>query len=440
MDWSGLYEPKKVTADEAVSVLKSGYRIFVSGNCSVPQMVMEALNMRAQELQNLRLIQVLTIGKADYVKPELVPHIRVNSLFISANVRDAVNDGRADFTPVFLSEIPRLFKTGRLPVDVALVQVSPPDKNGYCSYGVEVGVSKPAAESAKIVIAEVNPHMPRTLGDSFIHVSKIDYIVEVDYPLPEVPSSPANETQERIAHHIAELIPDGATMQMGIGGIPDAVLKKLYNHQHLGVHSELFSDGVVDLVEAGVITNERKTFHPGKIISGFVLGTQRLYDFVDDNPIVELHPTEYINDPFNIAKNDKMVSINSALQVDLTGQVCADSIGPRFYSGVGGQVDFVRGAARSKGGMPIIAMLSTAKNGTISRIVPMLTEGAGVITSRNDVHYVATEYGVADLFGRTIKDRAQQLINIAHPDFREELAEAAEKLYHVPRFVVPAVP
>ncbi len=439
-DWLNQYEPKKVTAEEAVRVLKSGYRIFVTGNCSVPQKVMEALNTRALELENLRLIQVLTIGKADYVRPELVPHIRVNSLFISPNVRDAVNDGRADFTPVFLSEIPGLFKSGRLPIDVALIQVSPPDKNGYCSYGVEVGVTKTAADSAKIVIAEVNPHMPRTLGDSFIHVSKLDYVVEVDYVLPEVQMAISSPEQDAIANHIAGIIPDGATLQMGIGGIPDAVLKKLFNHQHLGVHTELFSDGVVDLVEAGVITNERKTFHPGKIIAGFVIGTQRLYDFVDDNPIVELHPTEYINDPFNISKNDRMVSINSALQVDLTGQVCADSMGHRFYSGVGGQVDFVRGAARSKGGMPIIALLSTAKDDTISRIVSTLTPGSGVITTRNDVHYVATEYGVADLYGRTVRDRARMLVEISHPKFRAELAEEAEKLFHVPAFAVPELP
>lgn len=437
MDWLSQYEPKRVTPEEAVGVLKSGHRIFVSGNCSVPQKVMEALNSRALELSNLSLIQVLTIGKADYVKPELMGHIRVNSLFISANIRKAVNEGRADFTPVFLSEIPGLFKSGRLPLDVALVHVSPPDKNGYCSYGVEVGVSKTASEAAKIVIAEVNPHMPRTLGDSFIHVSKIDYVVEVDYPLPEVQMASSSGEQDEIANHLAAIIPDGATLQMGIGGIPDAVLQKLGNHKHLGVHTELFSDGVVDLVEAGVITNERKTFHPGKILSGFVLGTQRLYNFVDDNPIVELHPTEYINDPFNIAKNDRMVSINSAIQCDLTGQVCADSMGPRFYSGVGGQVDFVRGAARSKGGMPIIAFPSTAKDGEISRIVPMLTEGSGVITSRNDVHYIATEYGVVDLYGRTVADRAKLLVDIAHPKFRAELAEAAEKLYGIPKFFVP---
>lgn len=439
IDWLNLYEPKKVTAEEALGALRSGYRIFMTGNCSVPQQLMAALNTRALELERLQLIQVLTIGKADYVKPELEGHIRVNSMFISANVRDAVNDGRADFTPVFLSEIPGLFKSGRMPLDVALIQVSPPDKNGYCSYGVEVGLTKTAAETAKIVIAEVNPRMPRTLGDSFIHVSKIDYVVEVDYQLPEVQMAISSPEQEAIANHIAAIIPDGATLQMGIGGIPDAVLKKLHNHQHLGIHSELFSDGVVELVEAGVITNERKTFHPGKIIAGFVLGTQRLYEFIDDNPIVELHPTEYINDPFNIARNDKMVSINSAIQVDLTGQVCADSIGTRLYSGVGGQVDFVRGASRSQGGMPIIAMLSTAKNGTISRIVPTLTEGAGVITTRNDVHYIATEYGVADLYGRTIRERARQLVEIAHPDFREKLAEAAERLYHVPKFGVPAL-
>jgi len=440
MDWLSLYEPKKVTAEEAVGVLRSGFRIFVTGNCSVPQVVMEALNQRAPDLENLSLIQVLTIGKADYVKPELVPHIRVNSLFISPNVREAVNDGRADFTPVFLSEIPRLFKTGRLPIDVALIQVTPPDRYGYCSYGVEVGVTKTAAESAKIVIAEVNPHMPRTLGDSFIHVSKIDYFVEVDYALPEVQMAASSPEQEAIANHLAAVIPDGATLQMGIGGIPDAVLRKLHNHKHLGIHTELFSDGVVDLVEAGVITNERKTLHPGKIIAGFLLGTQRLYDFVDDNPIVELHPSEYINDPFVIAKNDRMVSINSAIQVDLTGQVCADSMGTYLYSGVGGQLDFVRGAARSNGGMPVIAMLSTAKNGSISRIVPTLTPGSGVITTRNDVHFIATEYGVADLYGRTIRERAKALVEIAHPKFREELAEAAEKLYHVPRLFVDTLP
>jgi acetyl-CoA hydrolase len=280
--------------------------------------------------------------------------------------------------------------------------------------------------------------MPRTLGDSFIHVSKIDFVVEVDYPLPEIQMAGSSSEQEAIAEHLAALIPDGATLQMGIGGIPNAVLKNLVNHQHLGVHTELFSDGVVDLVERGVITNERKTFHPGKIVAGFVLGTQRLYKFVDDNPIIELHPTEYVNDPFNIAQNDRMVSINSAIQVDLTGQVCAYSIGTRFYSGVGGQIDFVRGAARSRGGMPIIALPSTARGGTISRIVPILDPGAGVVTTRNDVHFVATEFGVVDLYGRSIRERIKLLIDIAHPKFREELAEAAERYYPVARYVVPS--
>lgn len=440
MDWQAEYASKRVSACEALQVLKDGYRLFVTGNCSVPQVIMEALNDRIPELRGLSLIQVLTFGKAEYVRPEFSDHLRVNTLFISENVRDAVNDGRADFTPVFLSEMPGLFRSGRLPLDVALVQVSPPDRNGFCSYGVEVGVTKTAAECAKIVIAEVNPNMPRTLGDSFTHVSKIDYLVEVDYKLPEIFMADTSEVQEHIADHLASLIPDCATLQMGIGGIPDAVLRKLKNHKHLGIHTELFSDGVVELVEAGVITNERKTFHPGKIIAGFIIGTQRLYDFVHDNPLVELHPTEYVNDPFNIARNDRMVSINSAIQVDLTGQVCADSIGTRLYSGVGGQVDFVRGAARSKGGMPIIALLSTAKDGTISRIVPTLTPGSGVITSRNDVHYVATEYGVVDLYGYSVRERARALIDIAHPKFRAELSEAAEKLFHVPPVVVPAVP
>jgi 4-hydroxybutyrate CoA-transferase len=440
MDWLSEYNSRKVTAAEAIDAIKSGDRIFVTGNCSVPVTIMDALTERLPDFYDLNLIQVLTIGKADYIKPEYISHMRVNSLFISANIREAVNDGRADFTPVFLSEMPGLFKSGRLPVDVSLIQVSPPDKNGFCSYGVEVGVTKTAAEHSKIVIAEVNPRMPRTLGDSFIHISKIDYLVEVDYFLPEVHMADSSPVQEAIANYLAALIPDGATMQMGIGGIPDAVLNNLRNHKDLGIHTELFSDGVVELVEAGVITNARKTFHPGKIIAGFMLGTQRLYDFVDDNPFVELHPTEYTNDPFLIAKNDRMVSINSAIQVDLTGQVCADSIGTRFYSGVGGQVDFVRGASRSKGGMPIIALPSTAKNDTVSRIVPTLEPGAGVVTSRNDVHYIATEYGVADLYGRTVRERAKMLIDLAHPAFRAELADQAEQLFHLPRFVVPALP
>jgi acetyl-CoA hydrolase len=346
-------------------------------------------------------------------------------------VRQAVHAGLADFTPVFLSEIPGLFRHGQLPLDAVLISLSPPDEHGFCSFGVEVGTTKPAGGLARIIIAEVNRQMPRTLGDCFIHVSRLHHIIEVDYPLPEAPQGGTTERHLLVGQHIAEMIPDGATLQMGIGSIPDAVLQNLGSHKDLGVHTELFSDGVIDMVEAGVITCARKTFHPGKIISGFLFGSKRLYEFVHNNPIIEMHPTDYVNDPFNIAQNEKMVAINSALQVDLTGQVCADSIGPQIYSGVGGQVDFIRGAARSKDGLPIIAFLSTAKKDSISRIVPLLNEGAGVVTTRNDVHYVVTEYGVASLFGKTIRQRAHELINISHPKFRDELTAAAQELEYL---------
>ncbi|RMF38309.1 MAG: acetyl-CoA hydrolase/transferase family protein [Chloroflexi bacterium] len=433
MKWVEHYQQRVVTAEEAAQVIRSGMRVFLTGNCSVPRQVLGALVRRAPELHDVEIVQALTVGPADYVAPEMEGHLRVNTMFISANVRQAVHEGRADFTPVLLSEFPLLFKRGFLPLDVALVHLSPPDEHGFCSFGIEVGLTKTAAESARIIIAEVNDQMPRTLGDSFIHVSKLDYIVPVNYPLAELPMAEGGLTDlhRRIAEHIAELIPDGATMQMGIGAIPDAVLHFLYDKKDLGVHTELFSDGVMDLVEAGVITNARKTLHPGKIIAGFILGTRRLYEWVDDNPLIELHPTEYVNDPFVIAQNERQVAINSAIEVDLTGQVCADSIGPKLYSGVGGQLDFIYGASRSKGGVPIIALPSTAKGETISRIVPMLREGAGVVTTRNHVRYVVTEYGVADLYGKTIRQRAQALINIAHPKFREELTRAAKALNYL---------
>jgi 4-hydroxybutyrate CoA-transferase len=429
--WISLYNERRCSAEEAVQVISSGQRVFLTGNCSVPQKVLQALCDIAPALENIEIVQVLTIGDTCYVDTAMQSHLRVNTLFISQNVRQAVNEGRADFTPVFLSEIPELWRT-QLPIDVALIQVSPPDEHGFCSFGVEVGVTKTAAEVARVVIAEVNPHMPRTLGDSFIHLSKIDHIVEVDYALPEVVQSDPSPVQEAIGRHIATLIEDGSTLQTGIGGIPDAVLRFLGSKKNLGIHTELFSDGVIDLVNRGIINNEAKTLHPGKMIAGFVLGTQVLYDFIHDNPIVEMHPTEYVNDPFRIAQNDKMISINSALEVDLTGQVVADSIGPLFYSGVGGQVDFVRGAARSKGGKPIIALPSTTRNDTISRIVWHIQPGAGVTTSRNDVHYVVTEYGVAYLHGKTIRERVMALINIAHPNFREELERHARELNYLP--------
>jgi 4-hydroxybutyrate CoA-transferase len=435
MNWTYAYQSQITTPQRAARAIKSGDRVFLSGNASVPRKLLSALVEYAPNLHDVEIYQALSIGSADYVHPRMTDHLRINSMFISENVRNAVQEGRADFTPVLLSEFPLLFKNGFLPLDVAMVHVSPPDEHGYCSFGVEVGLTKTAAESAKCIIAEINQQMPRTLGDSFIHVSKLNHIVPVDYPLPEVRMAEAgrSDVTEKIAGHIAELIPDGATMQMGIGAIPNAVLKYLYQKKDLGIHSELFSDGVIALVEAGVVTNARKTLHPGKILAGFIIGTQGLYDWVDNNPLIELHPTEYVNDPFVIAQNERMVAINSAIEVDLTGQVCADSIGPKLYSGVGGQLDFIYGASRSKGGIPIIALPSTTllKNGTcISRITAMLKQGAGVTTTRNHVRFVVTEYGVADLYGKSIRQRCQQLIAIAHPDFRTDLEKQAKELHY----------
>src|SRR5215216_1568611 len=436
MDWTSIYQSRIVSAEEAVRCIKSHQRIFLTGNVSVPQKCLAALVDYAPNLENVENCQALTIGPADYVNPEMEGHLRVNTLFISHNVRKAVQEGRADFTPVLLSEFPLLFKRGTLPLDAAIIHVSPPDEHGFCSLGVEVGLTKSPAESAKIIIAEVNQQMPRTLGDSFIHVSRLNYIVPVNYPIPEMAMAEDgnSEVVEKIAGYIADLIPDGATMQLGIGAIPDAVLKYLHNKKDLGVHSELFSDGVIELVNTGVLTSARKTLHSGKIIAGFMLGTQNLYNWADDNPLIELHRTEYVNDPFVIAQNERMVAINSAIEVDLTGQVCADSIGPKLYSGVGGQLDFIYGASRSKGGVPIIALPSTTalRDGTlVTRIAAMLKLGAGVVTSRNHVRYVVTEYGVADLYGRTIRQRAQQLINIAHPDFRVDLENQAKELHYI---------
>ena len=436
MDWNNLYQSRIVSAEDAVLIIKSGQRLFLTGNVSVPQKILAALVDFAPNLKDVEICQALTVGPADYVNPGMEGHLRVNTIFISANIREAVQKGRADFTPILLSEFPLLFKRGMLPLDAALIHVSIPDEHGFCSLGVEVGLTKTAAESAKCVIAEVNEQMPRTLGDSFIHVSRLNYIVPVNYPIAELPMVEEGTTDviEKVAGHIAELIPDGATMQMGIGAIPDAVLKFLFDKKDLGVHSELFSDGVIDLVEAGVLTNARKTLHPGKIVAGFMLGTCRLYAWADDNPLLELHRTEYVNDPFVIAQNDRMVAINSAIEVDLTGQVCADSIGPKLYSGVGGQFDFIYGASRARDGVPIISLPSetTLKDGTrVSRIVGMLKHGAGVVTTRNHVRYVVTEYGIADLYGKTIRQRVKALIGIAHPDFRPDLEKQARELHYV---------
>jgi acetyl-CoA hydrolase len=437
MDWNNIYQSRITTPQDAVrAAIKSGQRVFLTGNVSVPQKVLAALVEYAPNLSDVEICQALTIGPADYVKPDMAGHLRVNTLFISHNVRKAVQEGRADFTPVMLSEFPLLFKRGYLPLDVAVIHVSLPDEHGFCSLGVEVGLTKTPAESAKVIIAEVNQQMPRTLGDSFIHVSRLSHIVPVDYPIVEMPMGDEGDSDvvEKIAGFIADLIPDGATMQLGIGAIPDAVLKYLHHKKDLGVHSELFSDGVIDLVNAGVLTNARKTLHPGKLIAGFLLGTRRLFEWADDNSLIELHRSEYVNDPFVIAQNERMVAINSAIEVDLTGQVCADSIGPKLYSGVGGQLDFIYGASRSKGGVPIIALPSTTtlKDGTlVTRIAAMLKQGAGVVTTRNHVRYVVTEYGVADLYGKTIRQRAGQLIHIAHPDFRAPLEKQAKELHYL---------
>lgn len=427
MDWVKEYRRKVVTAEEAVSSVRSGNRVYMQAGSGVPQLLIDALVARASELRNVEITHLHNEGRAPYVAPEMAGHFRHNALFIGRSVREAVNAGRADFTPVFLHDIPRLMRSGLLPIDVALIHVSPPDEHGFCSFGVSVDCAKPAAETARIVIAEVNDQMPRTLGDSFIHVSKFKHVVQTSSPLPEAVHEYLTDVHREIGRHIADMVDDGSTLQLGIGAIPDGVLGFLRDKRNLGVHSEMFSDGVADLVSAGVINNERKTLHRGKVVVAFVVGSRNLYQFVHNNPMIEMHPVDYTNDPFVISQNDDMVAINSALQVDITGQVCADSIGFRFYSGVGGQVDFIRGAARAKGGKPIIALPSTAKDGAISRIVPYLDQGAGVVTSRADVHYVVTEYGVAYLHGKTIRQRAEALIAIAHPKFREDLLKFARE-------------
>ena len=430
MSWEQKYENKINSAEEIMKkAIQSGQKIFITGNASTPTPLLKPLADRALELEDLTASMVLAFGDMPIVAEGMEKHIKVNALFMGENVRGAVAKGHADYTPIFLSEIPSLYRNDPpLRPDVAFIQVSPPDEHGFCSFGCEVGISKPAAQVAKIVIAEVNERMPRSLGDSFINANRITYMVPSNRPLPEVTQGAIDPTSQKIAENIsAELIHDGDTLQLGIGAIADGVLKSgVSDKRDLGIHSEMFSDGVVNLLENGVITNEKKTFHQGKIIAGFFFGSKRLYDFVHNNPSFEMHPTDYVNDPMIIARNDNMVAINGAIEVDLTGQVCSDSIGQRFYSGIGGQVDFIRGAARSKNGRPIIALPATAKNGTISKIVPTLKPGAGVVTSRGDVHYVATENGIARLHGRSIRERVKALIGIADPKFQDELTAYAK--------------
>lgn len=425
--WEIEYQRKLVTANEALGFVQSGMRVYIQPGNAEPETLVEALLKRGPFVHDVEVVHMLTLGRADYVAPEMAGHFRHNAMFIGGNVREAINDGRADYTPVYLSDIEELFESGAMPLDVALIQVSPPDAHGFCSFGVSVDTTLTAAKYAHYVVAQVNDQMPRTYGDSFIHVNQISAIVESSRPLCQLPETGISDLQVAIGRHVAGLIDDGAVLQTGIGGIPDAVLRFLMDRKDLGVHSELVSDGIIPLIEAGVITGARKNFKPRKIILGFVLGTKKLFDFVDNNPIFEFHPTAYVNDPLLIARNDNMVAINAALQIDLTGQVCSDSIGTHFYSGIGGQVDFLRGAAHSKGGKPIIALPSTARGGTVSRIVPMLDPGAGVVTSRGLIRYVVTEYGVAYLHGKSIRERARSLIEIADPKFRDELYEYCER-------------
>lgn len=420
--------PKSVSADEAVQVVRSGQRVFIHSVAAAPQRLIAALTARAPELRNVELVHVHTEGAAPYAEPGMEQSFRANVFFIGPNVRKAVQEGRADFTPVFLSEVPSLFRKKILPLDVALVQVSPPDRHGFCSLGISVDVTRAAVQMASHVVAQVNPRMPRTLGDGLVHVSSFHAIVEVDEPLPENPRPTLTDVEHSIGRHVAGLVEDGATLQMGIGAIPDAVLASLGGHSRLGIHTEMFSDGLIELVERGVVTGMEKKVNIGKIVAGFVMGTRKVYDFVDDNPLVVMLDIAYVNDTAVIRRNPRVTAINSAIEVDLTGQVCADSIGERMYSGVGGQMDFIRGASLSPHGKPIMALPSVTSRGE-TRIVPQLKPGAGVVTTRAHVHHVVTEFGVADLYGRSLRARAMALIEIAHPSHREALAAAAHRRF-----------
>ena len=419
----------KSSAADAVSCIKSGDRVFIHGVAAAPLQLITAMTARADELRDVEIVHLHTEGTAPYAEPQYEDSFRVNAFFVGANVRKAVQEGRGDYVPVFLSEIPALFRRGILPIDVALIHVSPPDKHGFCSLGVSVDIAKAAVETAKIVVAQINPKMPRTIGDALVDIRSIDHFVEVDDDLPEATPPAITEVDRAIGEHIAGMIENGATLQMGIGSIPNAVLASLRNHKHLGIHTEMFSDGLIDLVESGVVTGEHKIKHPGKIVAGFVMGTKRLYDFVDDNPQVLMLDIAYVNDTSVIRRNPKVTAINSAIEVDLTGQVCADSIGTRQYSGVGGQMDFIRGASLSEGGLPIIALPSTTNRGQ-SKIVPFLKEGAGVVTTRAHAHYIVTEYGIANLYGKNLRQRAADLVKISHPDHREALDRAVVERFH----------
>jgi 4-hydroxybutyrate CoA-transferase len=429
-DWKKDYQQKLTTAAEAVKAVKSGDLIIFSHACGEPRTLPAELVRRADELKDVRVMHQVPMGQALYCQPAHASSFRHIALFAGGPTRQAIWEGRGDYLPRFNFEIPALFES-QWPVDVAMVTVCPPDKHGFCSLGISVDWTKKGVECARVVIAEVNPNMPRLHGNSFIHVSRVNHFVQVDLPLYELAKKKTTEVEERIGRNVAELIEDECCLQLGIGGIPDAVLANLTGFRDLGIHSEMIADGVMHLVEKGVITGARKTLHKGKIVVTFLMGTGEFYRWLDDNPMIEIHTVDYVNDPAVIARNRKMISINSALEVDLLGQVCADTLGAQQFSGVGGQVDFVRGAKASEGGKAIIALPSTANKGEVSRIVPTFKTGAAVTTSRNDVDYVVTDFGIAALAGKTVRDRMKSLINIAHPKFREELTRGAFEIYNL---------
>lgn len=415
-------------AEQAIGCIQSNQRVFVHGASATPTLLLEALIRRAGELKNVELVHLHTSGHQKYADPEFAANFKVAAFFIGANMRSQLKPGTVDYIPCLLSEIPQLLRSGRLPLDVALIHVSPPDQHGYCTLGTSVDIALTAFSEAKLVIAQINSRMPRVHGDGFIHVKQIHHAIQIDEPLPEDKPLPFSNEEKEIARLAASLIEDGSTLQMGIGAIPDAVLSALRQHQHLGIHTEMWTDGALDLLRSGVVDNSLKKVHPGKTVSGFVMGTKAVFDFINDNPSVVLLDIGYVNNPRNIARNPKVVAINSAVEIDLTGQVCADSIGSRIISGAGGQMDYMRGAALSEGGKPIIAITSRTKSGA-SRIVPTLKVGAGVVTTRAHVHYVVTEYGIADLYGKTLFQRAKALTAIAHPEDREKLERDWTKLY-----------
>jgi acyl-CoA hydrolase len=425
-DWETKYKGKIGNAVSAIKLIRPGNRIFIGTGCAQPQHLVSALVENSSHIYDAHIIHLLTVGAAPYMEEKFREKFKMNSFFIADNVREVLKKGIGDYTPIFLWEIPNEFETGRIPIDVALISVTPPDANGLCSLGVSVDIVKSAAANAKYVIAQVNRKMPRTLGDSFLHINTIDMLVPYDEDIVELPTPQPDETLRRIGQNIARLVEDSSTIECGIGRIPQALAEFLRDKKDLGVHTEMFSDWIIDLIECGAITCSKKTLNRNKVVASFCMGSRRLYDYIDNNPFFEFHPTEYVNDPNIIAQHEKMVAINVGLEIDLTGQICSDSLGYQFYSGIGGQVDFIRGAARSRGGKAIIAMPSTAKNDEISRIVPHLTEGAGVVTTRGDVHYVVTEYGIAYLHGKSIRERVLSLINIAHPKFRTGLIQAAK--------------